>query len=242
VLAVWVGAFDNKTHQQFVGLQSAAPLFFSIIDAISAQSTPLQDSIESQAKKLNLVRVKVCEASGLLPTPLCPKTVETWFIPGVSPIKRDDVFREVLIDTKTNLRTCEVSSHTKFVVYEFWPSDLAHLFESAGIHHPAPPPYASECVMQAKAGEGIPPKIISPRENLVYSLHLNSTENQIIPLIAIADDEVKSIYWFINQTYLGASLPSHPINWVAIPGNYKLRAVDDHGRSDVITLNVARVK
>lgn len=242
VLAVWVGAFDNKTHAQFVGLEAAAPLFFSIIDAVQSQYPNLQDKIESKSTQLNLVRVKVCEASGLLPTPLCPKTVDTWFIPGVSPIKRDNVFREVLIDTKTGLRACQVSANTKFVVYEFWPSDLENLFESAGIHHPKPPSYSHECIMQSKAGEGIPPHIISPRENLVYSLHINSTENHIIPMLAIADEDVKSIYWFVDNSYVGESTPSHPLDWQAQPGNYRLRAVDDHGRSDVILLKVAEVK
>jgi penicillin-binding protein 1C len=240
-LVVWAGDFTNKTHQQFVGLDDAAPLFFSIIDAIQAQSPGLQDIFQDASEKLNLVRVKICEASGLLPTPACPKTVYTWFIPGVSPIKRDTVFREVLINSKTGLRECQVSAETKFVVYEFWPSDLAALFESAGIHHPAPPPYYPVCIAQAKTGEGSPPQIISPRENLVYAIHLNTAENRLIPLLAIAEDDVKTIYWFINQTYIGKSAPNHALDWTAKPGKYRLRAVDDHGRSAVILFSAAGV-
>lgn len=246
VLAVWAGDFENKTHVQFVGLESAAPLFFSIIDAVQAQENPpIQDIVEIQntSHKLNLVRVKICEASGLLPTPACPKTIETWFIPGVSPIKQDNVFREILIDTHTGLRACQVSPTTKFVVYEFWPSDLESLFQKAGIHHAVPPPYDTNCHLDNQTGqEGPAPKIVSPRENLVYSLHLNSPENSLIPLIAITDDDVKTIYWFINQSFIGQSIPNHALDWPAKPGNYTLRAVDDHGRSAVMSLKVALVK
>jgi len=245
VLAVWAGDFENKSHAQFVGLESAAPLFFSIIDAIQAQSGHIQDIVQTQNThhKLNLVRITICEASGLLPTPACPKTVETWFIPGVSPIKQDNIFREILIDTQTGLRACRVSSTTKFVVYEFWPSDLESLFQKAGIHHAIPPDYNTECHLNNQIGaEGPAPRIVSPRENLVYSLHLNSRENSIIPLIAITDDDVKIIYWFINQSYIGQSIPNHSLDWPAKPGNYTLRAVDDHGRSAVISLKVGLVK
>src|SRR5262245_9217275 len=77
VLAVWIGDFHNNSHQQFIGITTAAPLCFNIIDAIQAQTKNLQDLIHNQYKKLNLVKTEICEASGLLPTTSCPKIVET---------------------------------------------------------------------------------------------------------------------------------------------------------------------
>ena len=241
VLAVWAGDFANKDYQQFIGIQTAAPLFFSIIDALETQISGLKD-IRQDPAKLNLVHTPVCEASGLLPTPLCPKTVDTWFIPGVSPIKKDNIFREVLIDTRTNLRACEVSPTTKFVVYEFWPSDLENLFVRAGIHHPAPPSYNPGCAVQISTQGELPPRIISPRANQVYSIHISNTANNVIPLTAITDNDVKTIHWFVNQSYIGKSTGKQSINWIAKPGNYKIRAVDDHGMSDIISLKVEQVQ
>lgn len=241
VLAVWVGDFANKDYQQFIGLETAAPLFFRIIDGIEVNNSSIKD-IRQNPAKLSLVHTQICEASGLLPTSLCTKTVETWFIPGVSPIKRDNIFREVLIDTRTGLRACEVSATTKFVVYEFWPSDLEDLFAKAGIHHPIPPPYNPGCNLSMSSGDSLSPQIVSPRANLVYSLQLNKNINNIIPLTAIVDHDVKTIYWFINQSYIGKSAPNQPLNWIAKPGSYKLRAVDDHGLSDVVSLKVELVK
>lgn len=241
VLAVWVGDFQNKTHQQFIGITTAAPLFFSIIDAIQNQIGQLSDIIYDKYKKLNLAKVKICEPSGLMPTKLCPKTVETWFIPGVSPIKKDNIFREILIDKRTGLRACKVSPYTTFSAYEIWPSDLENLFEQAGIHHPTPPPFEASCNTRDRSTQGLQPKIISPREHLVYSLHINSHENEIIPLIAIADSDVKTIYWFIDQTYIGKSQPNKSLLWKAKPGTFKLRAVDDFGRSDLLILKVSLI-
>ncbi|MFN8770013.1 MAG: penicillin-binding protein 1C [Neisseriaceae bacterium] len=241
VLAVWVGDFTNKSFQQFIGLEVAAPLFFRIIDSIEAQTNKLND-IKDNPVKLNLVRTKICKASGRLPTPLCQRTEDTWFIPGVSPIKRDNVFREVLIDTRTGLRACRVSPTTKFVIYEFWPSDLEELFRKAGIQHPMPPPYSAGCDLPINFEKELSPRIISPRASLVYSIHAVNEKSSTIPLMAIADSDVKTIYWFANQNFIGKSLPSQSINWLADSGTYTLRAVDDHGLSDVVSIKVELVK
>lgn len=60
--------------------------------------------------------------------------------------------------------------------------------------------------------------------------------------MAIVDHDVKTIYWFVNQTYVGKSIPNTPFNWTAKHGSYKLRVVDDHGLSDVTSLKVEMVK
>src|SRR5690606_25596373 len=91
VIVVWVGNFDGSSNPAFVGIQAAAPLFFRIVDAIAAAEPRLYEPAFRQPPRLE--RVEVCAASGDLPNAECPRTVSTWYIPGVSPIRISDVHR-----------------------------------------------------------------------------------------------------------------------------------------------------
>lgn len=237
LLAVWVGNFDGSSNPAFFGKKIAGPLLFEIIDAIEAQTGPLP-VVWPNPKTLNLIKIKVCEASGLLPTRFCPNTVETWFIPGKSPIKTDTIYREVLIDRKTGLRACRFDQDNKFEVYEFWPSNLLKIFSQAGIQRRIPPPYNQECALNPLSSHGISPQITSPEASLSYSIRVNQKQKVLIPFSAIADADVKTLYWFVNETFVGKSDRDKILFWAAKPGKFTVRVVDDQGRADSQYLRV----
>lgn len=225
-LAVWVGNFDNKSNPAFVGKNIAAPLFFELIDGIRHETGNIPQ-VEKNPESMNLIHLEVCKASGMLPTRYCSDTEKTWFIPGKSPIKTDTIYREVAIDNTTGLRTCHFNENTRFEIYEFWPSDLLKIFRQAGIQRHIPPFYEPDCTM--KGNTGLRPQITSPQTELTYIVHM--TNNQI-PLSAVVDADVRTLYWFVNETFLGNSTPLQQFFWNGKPGKYVIRVVDDHGLSD----------
>lgn len=237
VLAVWIGNFDASSNPAFVGRNIAAPLMFELIDAIASQTGPLPN-IWPDPKRLNLIKTEVCEASGLLPTQFCPNKVETWFIPGKSPIKTDTIFREVLIDSKTGLRACHFDHDNKFAVYEFWPSNLLKLFAQAGIQRRTPPPFDPECTLSALLPQGKAPQITSPQKTILYSMRANQKLKTLIPFSAIAEADVKTVYWFVNETFVGQSKRDQTLFWSAKPGKFTVRVIDDQGRADAQDLLV----
>lgn len=228
VLVLWIGDFTPKSHSSFIGATAAAPLFFHLVDAVAHQDGSLQDVVQVSSE-MNLAKVDVCAASGLLPNPCCPHIISTWFIPGKSPIKTDYVHREVAIDSKTGLRTCRIDQHTQFRVYEFWPSDLLAIFAQAGMARNVPPPFDQGCCpMDNAAGE--PPRIISPQQGLFYTVRLNKPD-QTIAFYAAAEADVNMLYWFVNHELIGRSERDQPYAWQARPGTFAVRVVDDHGRT-----------
>jgi penicillin-binding protein 1C len=235
VLAVWLGNFNNQSNPALVGKKLAAPLFFALIDAMLNELGSLP-TLPQELRNLNLRRVEVCKASGMLPTRFCPDKEETWFIPGKSPIKTDTIYREVAIDGKTGLRTCHIDSKTQFRVYEFWSSDLLHIYKQAGIQRRSPPPFVEGCSSSRHAG--ISPVIMSPQSEVHYVVGLGNRSNNQIPLTATADADVKTLYWFLNGRFLGKSPPDEPLMWTLQVGRYIARVVDDHGLSDTQRLVV----
>jgi len=231
VLVVWEGNFDGKGNNALVGAEAAAPLFFNIIDSIIASYPGLQEPRHPFPKQLK--REAVCLTSGDLPTPWCQQKGKTWFIPGKSPIKVDTVYRPVRLDKVTGEVACLPydENETRIEVFEFWPSDLANVFAQAGLPKRKPP--VSQCNETGMEVSGNPPRITSPLKNTVYTLRQSLQGRDKISFNAVTDADSKTVYWFVDDIYLGSSASKSTIDWR--PGNngqYRIRAVDDRGRAD----------
>ncbi|MFD3240228.1 penicillin-binding protein 1C [Rahnella perminowiae] len=237
VLVVWEGNFDSKGNNVFVGAEAAAPLFFNIIDNINASYPDLQEPERPFPKRLK--RVDICLASGDLPTPWCQQKGKTWFIPGKSPIKVDTVYRPVRLDKLTGEVACPPyeKDETRTEVFEFWPSDLANVFAQAGLPKRKPP--ANHCKDEGVDVSGNPPRITSPLKNTTYTLRQSLQGRDRIAFNAVTDADSKTVYWFVDDIYLGSSASKSAINWRPINnGQYRIRAVDDHGRADSRLVNI----
>jgi len=232
VLAVWVGNFDGKSNPAFVGRTGAAPLLFQIADAMRA-SGRAHAAPNDPPPNANLRRVEFCAVSGEFPTAACPHRVSGWFIPGVSPINRCEIHREILIDDATGLRVNSDDGTRKLhrEVYEFWPSDLLALFEEAGLPRRTPPPFLPGQSIEALSRRGHAPHIVSPKSNIIYSLG-EGAAGRALSLQAETEPDVAKVYWFADRAFLGTSDHGTPLSWQPKPGSYKVIAMDDHGRSD----------
>jgi penicillin-binding protein 1C len=239
VLAVWVGNFDGKSNPAFVGRSCAAPLLFQVVDAMRATGRARARPHEPPPNA-NLRRVEFCAVSGELPTVACTHRVTGWFIPGVSPISQCEIHREILIDNATGLRVQSDDGTRKLhrEVHEFWPSDLLELFAQAGLPRRTPPPFLPGNSIEALSRRGQAPHIVSPKSNVVYSLG-ESVASRALSLRAETEPDVAKVYWFADRVFLGTSDHGTPLSWQPKPGNYKVIALDDHGRSDSCAVTFA---
>ena len=85
-----------------------------------------------------VTKVAVCAESGDLPNAWCPQTVDTWYIPGKSPIKVSQLHRAVAVDAGGR-PTCDPAATARLEVHEFWSSDMLKLFREAGMPRRRPP-------------------------------------------------------------------------------------------------------
>lgn len=238
VLAVWVGNFSGQGNPSFTGRDAAAPLFFELLEALR----PLvKEDLAQRPPFARLETVEVCALSGGVPTPRCPHRTQVSIIPGVSPIRKCDIHREVHVVRATGLRACAVDpSRTEPRVYEVWPSDLAHLFERAGLARRQPPPYEPRCELaQVGQGPAKPPEMTSPQDGLVYNVRPSDLEAPTIPLTAVADADVRELRWFVDNEFLGSGGNGRPMFWKPVPGTHRVRVVDDRGHGDSATIQVA---
>ena len=228
VLIVWIGNFSGASNPSFVGLDAAAPLFFRIADALNFARA--QEAPPDLRPPAGVSRVAVCAASGDLPNAWCPQTVETWYIPGKSPIRVSALHRAVAVDASTGRPACPpyAPESTRFEVYEYWPSDMLKLFREAGMPRRMPP------VLPACAAEsgGDAPRIASPLVGVAYTLRRSRPEASIALEASLAAD-VRNVFWFDGAALIGkvaagaGAFPWRPVQ----DGAHLIRAIDDHGRS-----------
>ncbi len=249
VLVVWVGNFDGKPNGAFTGIHAAAPLFFDIFRALKGRG--LANGEQRSPQTLHITRVPVCEATGDVDLALCtagPERsqgssathVDTWFIPGVSPIRSSGVLKELIIDNETGMRQCiDIPGKTRRVIWECWPSDIRRLFRQAGRTKPSPPPLVPECRDLAAAIPGKIPVITSPRRGVVYASSLSAPRR--IPLQADAENDAEIIYWFADTRFLGKRTSDTPLFWMPVPGATTIRAIDSAGRVGAMRVHVERV-
>lgn len=240
VLVVWVGNFDNSPNPLLVGGEVAAPLFTDIAQALASSDRSFVDLVPRQQEGLNIIREKVCTATGDLDTSLCEDTTDTWYIPGRSPTRSSGVFRTILIDRETGLRACEtVPGRTEEVVWEFWPSDLRNQFLQAGVVKPPPPPFGPGCGQERISG--MPPRMISPKDGVIYQRSLSALQRTGIPLEAGVDADAKALFWFVGGRFIGRAAPGETLLWYPEDGVQDLRVVDDRGRASSRKVTVRTV-
>ncbi|APG27274.1 penicillin-binding protein 1C [Syntrophotalea acetylenivorans] len=241
VVAVWIGNFDGTGNRAFTGRKAAGPLLFEIFTSLS-HGQPWQAIGRLKPGLLNLEKVAMCADTGDLPGRYCPRTSESWFIPGVSPIKVSTIHRAVSVDKQSGLRTCRpIPGRTELRVFEFWPSDLRSIFRQAGLSLKNPPVFDEDCDLDTQSRSGTPPLIQSPTAHIEYRLRSETLDREQIPFSAVADGDVRQLYWFVDDRFVGTSKAGETFFWSPVSGSFTVRVVDDHGRADHRSVRVGMV-
>jgi penicillin-binding protein 1C len=228
ILVVWIGDFEAQGNPSFVGVDAAAPLFFRIGDALNLEKP--DEVIKPSVPPPGVSKVEVCAESGDLPNKYCPQTVETWYIPGKSPIRVSQLHRAVTLDIATGLPACPpfAAGSTRQEVFEFWPSNMMKLFREAGMPR-RKAPAIPDCAVDDSSGM---PTITTPLRGVTYTLR-HKVGSETIPLEASTEADVESVFWFDGAALIAKSpVARGAVPWTpAAEGIHLIRVVDDHGRS-----------
>ena len=236
ILAVWVGDFAGASNPEYIGLKSAAPLMFEIIDAWRALGAAPGSGRDDPPP--GIVFVPVCAVSGGIATAACPDVVLAPFIAGVSPIAPCSVHRYFPIDQTTGLRRArEIPGVTKPVRYEVWPSDILELFAQAGLARTVPPALDPSDGTDLGPPASWVPQILSPVKGLAYR---SDAADDRVPLAAAVGSDVREVWWFIDDKVVGRANRGEPLLWKPVAGHHAVRVVDDAGRHAELSFDVTQ--
>lgn len=231
IVGVWVGNADNTPMRGTSGVTGAGPIFHEVMIAALRGRGAV-----SFARPPGIVDASVCALSGKLPTALCHNRITEHFVDGTVPLEKDDVYREVIIDRRTNLLASE-SCDPAFVekrVFTVFPLSLQAWAREN--HWPVPPSVFSPlCTVGASSSTSAGITIISPHENADILLDpLVPDDSEQIILEATAPSEIASADWFVNnQKVASASQPDFHAKWKPTVGRHTVTIRSGESESSV---------
>ena len=238
VAGVWVGNADNSPMYKISGVTGAGPIWHDVMEE-ALKNRPVRDF----SRPDGLVDVQICDTSGLLATPDCPRQRSEVFIAGTEPTRPDDSYRAVLLDSATGLLWKE-GCHGQPIerVYRFLPPDAQEWGRKQGIPEPPQTDCQGQPVQQAdlstngvaKQGNAGGEKaestlaITSPAPNAVFALSLQLPRDmQRIEIAAQpADSGAPSLSLIVDGQVIGSfSRPPYRALWSLTPGEHTAQAV-----------------
>ena len=226
-VGVWIGNFSGAGVPELSGADIATPLLFSIFNTIDYNPTT------GWFKPAPNVSIrKVCTESGDLPNEFCPHPVADYAIMGISPTRKCQHLKWVFTNANQSISYCTQCLPDSGYVRKLYPNlspDLIAHYETGRVPYQKIPPHNLACTRVLETGA---PLIISPNDGSEY--YMNPDEPQPLQLACQAQNDVKEVYWYINDRLLQKTPPHTALFFNPPAGKVKISCSDDKGRnSDV---------
>ncbi len=230
-VAVWVGNFSGEGVPDLTGADIATPLLFEIFNTIDYNST------NNWFFKPNDLKFRfVCPETGKLPSENCAHTVVDYYIPNVSTAEKCEHLKPIFISADERYSYCNrclpEGGYSK-KLYPNLPAVLIDYYTSKGINFEAIPEHNPRC---SRIQESNAPKIITPVNNKEYIVDKDDPAE--IALKCTTHNEVKKVFWYINNQFYKEALAQEKIFIKPTEGKIKISCSDDKGRNSDISILV----
>jgi penicillin-binding protein 1C len=205
-------------------------LLFNIINSIDYNSTNRWFAAPQDLK----VRL-VCAETGQVPGDFCEHQIADYFIPLVSAIQKCTHAKEVAVQVDEALSyctSCLPQGGYKKKVYPNFSPELIAYFESTGVAYVKIPPHNPACT---RIFDSQAPLIVSPANGQEYIVDSQSAE---LMLSCQAHNEVKKVYWYINDRLYTSAAASEKVFFKPTTGPVKISCSDDKGRNSDVKIMV----
>ncbi len=233
LVGVWVGNSNYQAMRDVNGLTGAAPIWQDVIRGL-LRGRPDKPFPRPEG----LIRVEVCDISGLLPTPACEHTRYEWFIIGTEPTEADTIYRQVWLDALTGAPADESTPPQRRVQRTVFDLPIeAHAWARAhGLPLFADLPQPPAATQSALA-------LIAPRPNTTYHLS-NSFDPAAQQLLveAVAGQGITQVTLWVDGRQLAAfEAAPYQAWWPLTAGEHRFWAQAYNTEGELITSEVVSI-
>ncbi len=243
VLVVWVGNFDGTPNNAFSGARAAAPIYFSLANAITEYYNGVGKPIQNNkflADDMNIIEIEMCEIGGNIAGEFCPQKTLSYFIPGKSPITRNRIHRQIPIDNKTGLRACKTDPKTTHTgIFEFWDAEYLDMFRRAGVRRKTAPGFMQGCDINDIPDDGTAPVVVFPTADTKLVI-TTAHDFEPVGFMGLATGTNDKIFWFLDDKTLGSTKSGETLEYNVPMGDHILRATDSTGTTTQINFSVVK--
>lgn len=223
VIGVWVGNANGEGRPGLTGVGVAAPLMFDVAGL-------LKDSYTYPVSTPSSIEVEVCAVSGYPNTERCPVTKKV-MMPDVE-IKTGvcPYHKKIFLDSTSQyqvLPDCYPVDQKHYDYFFVLPPVMEWFYKKHSVmYHPLPALYPS-C---ATAHPDELMAFVYPKSDarVTIPIGIRGDRQQVIFEIAHRNSQ-KTIYWTLNNVFLGATRLNHQMPIDVGKGTYELRCVDEDG-------------
>lgn len=232
-VGVWIGNFSGEGVPELSGANIATPLLFDIFNTIEYNS-----SAKWFKSPEGIALRKVCAESGNVPSEFCTNQITDYYIPSVSKMTLCTHLRNVYVRSDGQISYCSHCLPDSGAVKNLYPNhapELVSWYETKHILYEKVPPHNPQCerVFQENA-----PQIVYPVDGSEYILDKKDTQKMM--LNCQVSNDVKVIYWYINDKLLQKSEPNTKVFFTPEAGKLKISCSDDKGRNTDIFVEVKK--
>jgi penicillin-binding protein 1C len=124
-----------------------------------------------------------------------------------------------------------IDGNYKEKLYTNFAPELISFYELKHILYEKIPPHNPKCTRVFKTINNAP-TITNPNDGSEY--YINKNDSQQMQLACQAANDVKEVYWYINDRLLQKTPSNKPFFFVPTVGKLKISCTDDKGRSSDI--------
>jgi penicillin-binding protein 1C len=224
VVGIWVGNADGEGRPGLMGVYSAAPILFEVIDLLPQSQWFLQPYDAMR-------KVAICKESGYLPLDICP--IDTiWACRNSLNVIACPYHKRIHTDSsgkwQVNSR-CELPWKMLAKTWFILPPVEEYYFKSKNPNYKTIPPFRKDCIVKV-SGEDLPMQLIYPKQPTKIYVPIDLDGNLSRTVFKAAHRNQGSIiYWHLDKSYLGQTSSFHEMELNPTPGEHVLTLVDSEG-------------
>lgn len=224
VVGVWIGNSDGEGRPGLTGVLSAAPVMFDVFDALPKSSNWSSQPISDYRN------TKICSESGFIASEICPKKNSAVPKNGIY-AKNCPYHKNIHLNLSKTKRvdlSCvsqkEMVTETRLVL----PPLIEWYYKKSNPRYKSLPPYDKNCEkLQSKFMD-----FIYPSKQLEVYLPKNRLGERSNIIFAVAHtDPDASLFWYIDDEFIGETHIFHTISAQPLKGKHKIAVLDNKGHS-----------
>lgn len=230
VVGVWVGNATGEGRPSLTGVSSAAPILFDVFNLLPRSKwfeTPYNDLEEAD----------ICIESGYIAQENCPSKKE-WIVSRAKKTKNCPFHILVHLDASEQYRvnsSCESIENIHAKPWFQLPPIQAFYYRNHHINYTDLPPFRADCIAQNASQLDF----IYPKHQMTIYL-TKDFNSKLQPFIAKAAASTgnKTLFWYLDNNYLGTTTNFHEFEIKTTTGTHRLSITDTNGNEKMIEIYV----
>ncbi len=223
VVGVWLGNADGNGRPNLVGVNAAAPLMFSVFENLPKSKTWFDKPYD------DLKTVEVCLKSGYITSLNCPVT-KFIDIPKTQLKVKPCPYHRLVNLTKDEVyqlnSTCNLTDEKITKPWFVLPPIMEYYFKKEHSDYKSLPGYHPNCKPENTSQIGlIYPK---PHQDIILPKTFEGSASQVV--FKAAFDDSKTLYWHLDDRYIGSTQYFHEIQLQPESGEHILTLVGEEGQ------------